>query len=94
MDVDWASGIELKYNDKHFVVINMYNPYESYANEPEYINRLAHVSSFIEELETTCVYIVGDLNSNVSDNNSLFTSHLHNICGDNDIILSSEDILP
>ncbi len=65
IDVDWAVGIELKYNDKHFVVINMHTPYESYANEPEYINRLAHVCSFIEELDMTCVYIVGDLNSDV-----------------------------
>jgi len=55
-----------------------------------------HISlpSFIEELDTTCVYIVGDLNADILDDNSLFARHLHNFCSDNDLILSSESILP
>ncbi len=61
-----------------------------YSNEPEYLNRLAYVSSFIEELDTTHVFIIGDFNTDVFDDNSLFS----NVCGDNDFILPSEDILP
>ncbi len=48
----------------------------------------------IAELDTTCAFIVGDLNADVSDDNSLFAGHLHNFCDDNDLILSSKDILP
>ena len=94
LGVYWAIGIELKYDDKRFVIVSIYTPYESYANETEYLFRLAHIYSCIEELDTSCVYIVGDLNADVSDVNSLFTGHLHNFCGDNDLVLSSEAVLP
>ncbi len=41
--VDWAVGVESKYNNKTFVVIKMYTPYETNNNEAEYLHRLAHV---------------------------------------------------
>ncbi len=41
-------------------------PYECYDNEPNYINCLAHISVIIEELNTTCIYVVGEYNADIN----------------------------
>ncbi len=50
--------------------------------------------TFIEGLYTTSVYIIGDLNADVSDDHSLFSAHMHNVCGDIDLVVSDEAMLP
>lgn len=50
--------------------------------------------SFIHDSASTCVYIVGDMNADVSDGNSLFANHLLQCCYDNGLFLSSKIILP
>ncbi len=44
-----------------------------------YLNRLAHVGAFIEDLDTTSVYIIEELNADVYDNHSLFSAHMHSL---------------
>ncbi len=45
---------------------------------------MAHISAFVEELDTTCVYVMGDYNADISDVHSLFAKHLRTgKCGTN-----------
>ena len=94
LNVDWAVGILIKVRDRLLAIINVYMPYEKYRNEREYINRLAFIKSYIDELPTTCVYVVGDLNSNISNARSLFSRHLQDFCTESELILSSKELLP
>ena len=68
--------------------------YECTNNEADFLNRLAYINSFVEELGTSCVFIVGDLNSDISDPQSAFSNHLQQYCRDSDLILSSKVLLP
>ncbi len=43
---------------------------------------------------TNCVYVVGDMNADVADRNSLFMNHLTHFCEDNNFVLSSKVLLP
>ena len=94
MDVDWAIGIEFNCGGKKIIILNIYTPYESSHNEDEYLNRLACVLSFIEDNASTCIYVVGDMNSDISDVNSSFAKHLKQFCTDSGLILSSKLLLP
>ncbi len=94
LNVNWAIGIENNINSKKIVIINVYTPYESYDNENEYINRMAHISAFVEELDTTCVYMMGNYNADITDVHSLFAKHLLNSCHDHGFIVSSQQLLP
>ena len=89
LNVDWAIGIQIKYDDKTFVVINIYTPYECLENESDYLDKIAFIAAFISEF-----YVVGDWNADISDDNSLFANHLKFFCSDNNYILSSLDYLP
>ncbi len=68
--------------------------YECHHNEDEYLNRLAFISSFIESSIISSVYVNGDMNADISDSNSVFSSHIVQFCQDNNLILSSELCLP
>ena len=94
LEVDWGIAIRFEHNGKAFVILNVYTPYECSKNEDEYINRLAAISSFIKENAYTCVYVVGDWNSDISDRKSLFGQLLIQFCEDNKLILSSKERLP
>ena len=94
LDVDWAIGVEFNCNDKKFIILNIYTPYECYQNEGEYLNRLACVMSFIQDCASTCIYVVGDMNADVPDVNSLFANHLMQFCSDGGLILSSKVLMP
>lgn len=50
--------------------------------------------SFIQDNASTCVFIVGDMNANVSDGNSLFSNQLLQCCSGNGLFLSSKMLLP
>ena len=91
---NWVVGIEINIGDRKIVIINVYTPCDSYANENEYLNRLAHISTIVDELDTTCVYVVGDYNADMSDNRSLFANHMANFCQENGFVLSSVQMLP
>ena len=94
LNVNWAVGIEINIDNKRIVILNVYTPYECHDNEPEYVNCLAHIAAIIDELNTTCVYVVGDYNADIADEYSLFAKHLLNSCRDTGLKLSSKLLLP
>jgi len=94
LGVDWAIGIEFNCQDTKFILLNIYTPYECLQNEAEFLNRLAFVGSFIQDNASTCIFVVGDMNADISDANSLFADHLMHFCADSGLMLSSKVILP
>ena len=94
LGVDWAIGIEFCGGDTKFTVLNIYTPFESSANESEYLNRLAYVMACIQDNLSSRIFIVGDWNADLSDHRSTFASHLKHFCSDNGLFLSSELLLP
>ena len=94
LGVDWAVGIMVSYNNRQLAIINVYMPYEKPENVEECDSRLAFVKSFMEELPTTSVCIVGDMNSNISNPQSLFSEMINNFCIENGLVLSSKAMLP
>lgn len=76
LEVDWAIAIKVAHDKNVFTILNVYTPYECNQNENEYLNRLAFIGSFIKESECTCIFVIGDMNADISDGNSLFGQHL------------------
>ena len=94
LDTDWCIAVQLTIGNKGIIILNIYTPFESHQNEDEYLNRLAFINSFISECLVTSVYIVGDMNADLSDRNSMFAKHLLQFCADNSLFLSSKLLLP
>ncbi len=94
LNVDWAIGIDIYFSVKKISILSIYTPYESCEYEDEFLNRLAFTHSFIEDHDSTCVYVNGDFNADVSDSNSPFAKHLVYFCNDNNLVLSSKVFLP
>lgn len=94
LDVNWCIAIQITYQDKNFIILNVYAPYECHYNKDEYLNRLAFISSFIKSSTISSVFVIGDMNADISDRNSLCSSHIVQFCQDNNLILSSEVCLP
>lgn len=94
LGVDWAIGIELCCNDRKIIILNVYMPYECIFNEDEYLSRLAFIMSFIQDNSSTCIYVLGDMNADITDANSSFGNHLLQFCTDSGLILSSKVLLP
>ena len=67
LQVEWCIAVQFKTNYKEFTVLNVYMPFESQQNEDEYLNRLAFISSFISDNPSTSVFVVGDMNADISD---------------------------
>ena len=59
-----------------------------------YLEKLGVLHSILDELDTTCVSILGDWNGDISDPNSQFARHLKLFCLDTGQILSDEMLLP
>ena len=63
-----------------------------------YLENLGTRKTIIDELDCTCIYFVGDCNSDISDGASLFGNHVRLFCSENNLIffvlLSSETHLP
>ena len=94
LGVDWAIGVELSCNDKKLIILNVYMPYECTQNEEEYLCRLAFIVSYIQDNSSSCIYVVGDMNADVTGDNSLFGKHLIQSCSDSGLTLSSKILLP
>ena len=94
LDRDWCIAVECRINNKVFTILNVYTPYECLQNEDEYLNRLAFINSFIADNHSTSVYVVGDMNADLSDKNSLFAKHLAHFCEESNLLFSSQLLLP
>ncbi len=88
-EVDWYIAVQLKINNKEFIVLNGYTEYQQ--NEDVYLNVLAFINSFIHYNHSS-VYVVGDMNADLSY--SLFATHMLQFCDDNNLILSNQLLLP
>ena len=93
-DTDWLTGIKLSQNNKTYVILCVYMPYESVDNEDAFVEKLGVLSSIMEDIEVTCVSIMGDWNADISDGDSVFGTQLRVFCEENNVILSSEQFLP
>ena len=94
LDVDWCIGVRFNVNNREFVILNVYTPFESRHNEDEFLHRLGFINSFISDHPCSSIFLIGDMNSDLSDNNSMFAKHMVQFCEDNNLILSSKLFLP
>ena len=69
-------------------------PYESHDHEELFLKHLGTLKAVIEDLNSTCISIVGDWNSDVSDNESVVCKYFKQFCDENSWLLSSELLLP
>ncbi len=69
LNVNWAVDIEININNKTIVILNVFTPYKCHDNEHE------DVSAIIVGLNTICVCVVGEYNSDITDAYSLFVKH-------------------
>ena len=91
-DLDWLTGIMFEQDGRKYAIICVYMPYECNANEDIYLDKLGVLHSILDELDTTCVSILGDWNGDISDPNSQFARHLKLFCLDTGLVLSDNVI--
>ena len=60
------------------------------TNDDLFLECLGFLSSTIEELDCTCITIIGDWNADVSNDNHQFGNYLNQFCSDIGLIISSE----
>uniref|UniRef100_A0A3P9KQQ7 Reverse transcriptase domain-containing protein n=1 Tax=Oryzias latipes TaxID=8090 RepID=A0A3P9KQQ7_ORYLA len=94
LNVDWAVGLEIDIDEKKFTILNVYMPYESNLLEDEFLHKLAFIKAYIEDSSSTCVFVMGDFNADLSDDSSIFGNHLTSYCEENNLTLSSKILLP
>ena len=69
-------------------------PYECRDNEESYLDNLGTINTINDELDCTCISILGERNSDISDRTSLFGNHVRLFYTENNLIISSEHFLP
>ena len=93
-DLDWLIGIIFEQDGRKFAIICVYMPYECNANEDIYLEKLGVLHSILDELDSTCLSILGDRHGDISDPNCQFARHLKLFCLDTGLVLSDEMLLP
>ena len=84
-DINWLTGIRLQHGNQVYMLLCVYMPYECRDNEGSYLEKLGTLKTIIDELDCTCIYVVGDWNSDISDSASLFGNHVRLFCSENDL---------
>ena len=70
-------------------------PYQKPEHEDLYMEQLGYIKCFMEEIESTNLVILGDFNANLGvPGTKLFTNMLTDFCSDNNLIISSQLMLP
>ena len=92
---DWAVAIEINLGTSSLVILNIYMPYQCSQNQEQYIDNLWNIYSFIESINTTNFMIIGDWNANLgTSGNSLFGPIMEEFCKENNLIISTQNLLP
>ena len=52
------------------IIVNVYLPYQCAGNEDEYLEKLDYLNVVLDELNTTCYVVLGDLDANIRDTNN------------------------
>ena len=94
LNIYWLTGIQITISNRTYVILCVYMPYESHANEDLFLENLGTINAVIEELDTTCISVLGDWNSDISDSESVFCKQFKQFCEENCWLLSSELLLP
>ena len=75
-------GVKFEYDSHRLLILNVYMPYDDRCfgdNYECFMSHLGILQYIINECDTSCVYIVGDWNANVT-NNSIFGNELITFC--------------
>ena len=92
---NWAVAIEIQQGETSLVILNVYMPYQSIQNQEQYYDNLGNINSFIESINTTNFMIIGDWNANLGiSGNTLFSPIMEEFCNENNLIISSKELLP
>ena len=75
------------------MVLRVYMPYECRLNNDIYMENLV-LQSILDDIDVTCVSILGDWNADFDDSRSTFDAHLKQFCIDTGLVISSENCLP
>ena len=75
-------------------ILNVYLPYDSPDNDEEFMSRLSNLTAIVEDLECSCVNIVGDFNSNILSKLSNNALNLQEFCEYMNYRWSSKHFLP
>ena len=96
LDIDWMCGIEVRSHSKSFILLCVYMPCANSnpEREQEYLQNLGVIQSVLEELPSTCTYIVGDWNADLASNNHIFTDYMTMFCSETGLTISSLAKLP
>ena len=62
--------------------------------EEEYLTKLGQLSAVIDDIDTTCITVVGDFSANAAGADSCFWNHLRQFCLDNNLTISTVSMLP
>lgn len=92
-DYDWLCGIKICDNRKEYYLLNVYLPYEYVDNRDEFMDCIAKLDVFVQNITSTFVTIVGDFNANIS-RQSVFGDILQKFCIDNNLNIMDKDDLP
>ena len=68
LDIDWLTAIDINFSNQKCVILCVYMPYEFHDHGDLFLEYLGTLKAVIEDLNTTCISIVGDWNSDISDN--------------------------
>ena len=95
MDANWCVAIEITIESIKFIILNVYLPYQKHEHEDLYLEQLGYIKSFIDEINSTSLVILGDFNANLGlMGTKLFTNHMTEFCSDNNMLISSQILLP
>ena len=95
LDSNWCVGIEVSIDSTIFNILNVYMPYQKTEHEDLYFEHLGYLRSFIDDMSTTNLTIIGDFNANLGlTGNRLFSNYLTDFCNENELLISDKILLP
>ena len=74
-------------------IINVYLPYECTDNHDMYVDYLSKIAVFTAGINSTCIFIVGDFNADLSKTSPV-GSILCDFCHDNSFTIADKEYLP
>ena len=57
-EYDWIIGVELAFDKRKCIILNIYMPYECADHEDEYLDKLGKIKCILMDLQCTCVVIL------------------------------------
>ena len=88
-------AVKFEYDNQKVLILNVYMPYDDRSHGENYECFLSHlglIHSLIQDSDTSCAFVIGDWNANIS-NNSIFGNELLSFCSDFNYVLSDVNIL-